>query len=57
MTGADQIKLTENLYAEVAGAGQEAKTSPSCTDVVGKRKKSDFFKWRGVFSLDKPFNG
>ena len=57
MTGADQIKLTENLYAEVAGAGQEAKTRPSCAGVVGKRKKSDFFQWRGVFSLDKPFNG
>lgn len=51
------MSLLKNLKEKVTGAGQEAKTRPSCAGVVGKRKKSDIFQLRGVFVLTSPLMG
>ena len=44
-------------YKEVTGAGKEVKTRPSCADVVGKLKKSDFFNGEEFFLLTSPLMG
>ena len=41
----------------MAGAGQEAKRGRAVMDVEPIGKKDHLFSWRGVFSLDLPFNG
>jgi len=57
MTGADQIKLAANLNAEITGARHGWGNETELTRLKRQKKKMYFFQWRGVFSLDLPFNG
>ena len=67
MTGADQhlfvsmkiqiANLTENRIARNSGCELECQTRPCWYTKIGAKKKRAFFSWRGVFSLDLPFNG
>jgi len=45
------------LHTRIIVVKNEELTLFLVRDGEDKRKKSQFFSWRGVFSLDPPFNG